>query len=121
HRAQTFHHRARRPHSGTRSRPHRRTRYPRGVVETARRLFPSALAAVPRRANSSDCLGMRVLFYLGDKQWTGSSRAALMAARGLVARGHQVTLACCGDSRLGRDATAAEIETIEISTATTTF
>jgi len=64
---------------------------------------------------------MRVLFYLGDKQWTGSSRAALMAARGLVARGHQVTLACCGDSRLGRDATAAEIETIEISTATTTF
>jgi hypothetical protein len=63
---------------------------------------------------------MRVLFYLGDKQWTGSSRAALVAARGLAARGHQITIACCGDSRLAREAASSEIEAIEIGTAATT-
>src|SRR4051812_13881874 len=64
---------------------------------------------------------MRVLFYLGDKHWTGSSRAVLVAARGLAARGHQITIACCAESRLARDAGASEIETIEISGASTTF
>src|ERR1041385_6370986 len=55
---------------------------------------------------------MRVLFYVGDKQWSGSTRAVLVAARGLLARGHAVTIACCVDGRLQREAAAAEIETL---------
>lgn len=62
---------------------------------------------------------MRVLFYLGDKRWTGAARVALVAARGLAARGHQITVACCADSRLEREAIAAGIDTIEISNAVT--
>ena len=64
---------------------------------------------------------MRVLFYLGDKQWTGSTRVALAAARGLAGRGHQVTIACCPDTRLAREAAVTEIDTIEIPSATTAF
>ncbi|HXT14527.1 MAG TPA: glycosyltransferase family 4 protein [Gemmatimonadaceae bacterium] len=58
---------------------------------------------------------MRVLFYVGDKRWSGSSRAVLSAARGLVARGHFVTVACCADSRLDELARAAEIETVPVN------
>lgn len=57
---------------------------------------------------------MRVLFYCGDARWTGSTRVALTAARGLVARGHQVTIAACGGTRLEADARAASIETVPI-------
>jgi glycosyltransferase involved in cell wall biosynthesis len=58
---------------------------------------------------------MRVLFYVGDKQWSGSSRATLVAARGLAARGHPVTIACCEDARLDRLARDAGIETVSIN------
>lgn len=58
---------------------------------------------------------MRVLFYVGDKQWSGSARAMLAAARGLAGRGHQVTLACCGGSLLEGAARANEIETIAVN------
>ncbi len=54
---------------------------------------------------------MRVLFYLTDMQWTGSARAIFVAARGLAARGHQVTVACCGESRLERHARDAGLDT----------
>src|SRR5262245_29984969 len=64
---------------------------------------------------------MRVLFYLGDKQWSGSTRVALSAARGLAGRGHHVTIACCPGSRLAREAAITEIDTIEIPSATTAF
>jgi len=62
---------------------------------------------------------MRVLFYLGDKNWSGSARAALAAAGGLSARGHQVTIACCAGSRLAREAGVSDLETIEINGSTT--
>lgn len=58
---------------------------------------------------------MRVLFYVGDNQWSGSSRAVLTAARGLAARGHPVTIACCADSRLDVLARDAEIDTVAIN------
>lgn len=63
---------------------------------------------------------MRVLFYLTDQRWTGAARVALVAGRGLAARRHQITLACCPGSRLERESIAAGIDTIEISNASTT-
>jgi glycosyltransferase involved in cell wall biosynthesis len=63
---------------------------------------------------------MRVLIYVGDARWSGSSRALLAAARGLVAREHTVTLACCSDSRLDREAREAGVETAAINGASTT-
>jgi glycosyltransferase involved in cell wall biosynthesis len=41
---------------------------------------------------------MRALFYHMTDEWPGSSRAFLAAARGLAARGHDVTFACVSDS-----------------------
>src|SRR4051812_16420235 len=58
---------------------------------------------------------MRVLFYLGDKQWNGTARAIIAAARGLAGRGHSVTIACCGDSRVDEEARAANVETVPIN------
>lgn len=63
---------------------------------------------------------MRVLFYSGDKRWTGTARVALVAARGLAARGHHVTVACCAESRLEAEAAAAELDVIEIDASATT-
>lgn len=58
---------------------------------------------------------MRVLFYTGDKQWSGSTRVTLTAARGLASRDHQITIACCGDSELDVKARDAGIDTIAIN------
>jgi glycosyltransferase involved in cell wall biosynthesis len=58
---------------------------------------------------------MRVLFYIGDKQWSATARLILTVARGLAARGHPVTLACCGESRLESEARAAQIDTVGIN------
>jgi hypothetical protein len=58
---------------------------------------------------------MRVLFYVGDKAWSGGARATLAAARGLAARGHPVIIACCEGSRLEQDSRAAELDTITIN------
>ncbi|MEP6493139.1 MAG: glycosyltransferase family 4 protein [bacterium] len=60
---------------------------------------------------------MRVLFYLGDKLWSGSARATLAGARGLAVRGHQITVACCEDARLERLAREAGIETVVINSS----
>jgi glycosyltransferase involved in cell wall biosynthesis len=57
---------------------------------------------------------MRVLFYIGDHEWSGCARTALAAARGLAVRGHPVTIACCEDSRLEELARAEGIETVWI-------
>jgi glycosyltransferase involved in cell wall biosynthesis len=62
---------------------------------------------------------MRVLFYFGDNQWSGSARAALDAARGLAMRGHQVTIACCEGTRLEAGARAAALDTAVINTTST--
>jgi glycosyltransferase involved in cell wall biosynthesis len=59
---------------------------------------------------------MRVLFYFGDKEWTGTARAALAGARGLAARGHHLTVACCAGSRLETLAKEAGLETVSINT-----
>lgn len=60
---------------------------------------------------------MRVLFYLGDKQWSGAARAVLIAAKGLAARGQPITVACCGDGRLDTSARDAGLDTIPINGA----
>src|SRR5215213_1800106 len=60
---------------------------------------------------------MRVLFYLGDKHWSGTARATLVAARGLAARGHQITVACCEDSALKTLAQHAGVESVPIDPA----
>jgi glycosyltransferase involved in cell wall biosynthesis len=59
---------------------------------------------------------MRVLFYLGDKQWSGCAHAMLMAARGLNARGHQITVAACEEGRLASLAQEAGLEAVAINT-----
>jgi hypothetical protein len=58
---------------------------------------------------------MRALFYTGDKSWTGSARAFLVAARGLAARDNSVTIACCGGSRLERRSLEAQLDTVIIN------
>jgi hypothetical protein len=60
---------------------------------------------------------MRVLFYHGDSQWSGPARAMFVAARGLSARGHSVTVACCTGSRLDTLLLDAGVETIGIDLA----
>lgn len=60
---------------------------------------------------------MRVLFYLGDKQWTATARAMLAAARGLAGRGHPITIACLAESRLEHLARDASLETVPITPA----
>jgi glycosyltransferase involved in cell wall biosynthesis len=55
---------------------------------------------------------MRVLFYVGEKPWSGCARAFLAAARGLGARGHQITLVCPGGSATARRAEALGVDAI---------
>lgn len=55
---------------------------------------------------------MRALFYSGDPHWHGGTRALLAGARGLAARGHEVTVACCAGSRAERTARAAGLEVV---------
>ena len=60
---------------------------------------------------------MRVLFYLGAEDWSGTARVVLAAARGLAARGHVLTVACCSGSRLELLAQEAGLETVSIDGA----
>ena len=50
---------------------------------------------------------MRVLFLHTEREWSGGARVFAAAARGLAARGHQVTMVCTADctvqQRLSRD------------------
>src|SRR5438067_9388806 len=64
---------------------------------------------------------MRALFYLGDEHWSGCARAFLVAARGLAARGHPTTIACCGGTLLHRGAAKNGVETITIDDPTSTM
>lgn len=58
---------------------------------------------------------MHVLFYLGDKNWSGCARVFLVAARGLVGRGHDVCVASCARSTLERRARAQGLDVILIN------
>ncbi|HEX7020618.1 MAG TPA: glycosyltransferase family 4 protein [Gemmatimonadaceae bacterium] len=64
---------------------------------------------------------MHVLFYVGDKNWSGCARAFLAAARGLAARGHDVGIACCGGSTLERRAHEFGIDPILINDPESSF
>jgi len=59
---------------------------------------------------------MRVLFYLGDRDWSGCARAMLATARGLGARGHQITVACREGGRVEALAREAELDVVAIGT-----
>jgi glycosyltransferase involved in cell wall biosynthesis len=55
---------------------------------------------------------MRVLFYIGEKRWSGCARAFVAAARGLGVRGHQVTLVCPGGSTAARRAESLGVDIV---------
>lgn len=57
---------------------------------------------------------MRVLFYHGTPDWTGSARAFATMARAMVERGYQVTYACPADSPAERRASYAGFEVIPV-------
>jgi glycosyltransferase involved in cell wall biosynthesis len=58
---------------------------------------------------------MRVLLYHGDPSWSGSARAVFSIARGLAARNHPVTIACCEGTSLDLVAREAGLETVAIN------
>ena len=68
---------------------------------------------------------MRVVFLISEKSWSGSARAFILAAQGLAARRHEVTVACESDSPVQVRANEAEMPVILIppdaSTASNTW
>jgi len=54
---------------------------------------------------------MRVLFYNSEATWSGTSRIAIQAARGLSTRGHHITFAACGGGQVEWAAQGASLET----------
>lgn len=60
---------------------------------------------------------MRVLFYHGESVWSATARIAIQAARGLAARGHQITVASCAGSAVEAAALAASLETTPLDGA----
>ena len=57
---------------------------------------------------------MRVLFYHGGSDWTGSARAFAAMARVMAQRGYQVTYACPADSLAERRASYSGFEVIPV-------
>jgi len=60
---------------------------------------------------------VRTLFYIGDRNWTGSARAFIAAGQALVGREHQVTIACCGESPVEQRALEAGLDVVRIEPA----
>ena len=60
---------------------------------------------------------MRVLFYNRESTWSGTSRIAIQAARGLASRGHQVTFAACSGGQVEWAAQGANLETTPLDSA----
>ena len=60
---------------------------------------------------------MRVLFYHGAPDWTGSARAFAAMARVMAQRGYQVTYACPADSLAERRASYSGFEVIPLEPA----
>ena len=57
---------------------------------------------------------MRILFAHASPAWTGSARVFAVAARGLAARGHQVTFLCPPDSPVEQRLDYAAYEVLPI-------
>lgn len=57
---------------------------------------------------------MRILFYIETREWTGSARAFVAAARGLEARGHQIVVACDPESAIAEQARASACELVAV-------
>jgi len=57
---------------------------------------------------------MRVLFLVTDNCWSASARAFVLAARGLMARGHDVTFACETDCPAHVRASEANIAVVKL-------
>jgi glycosyltransferase involved in cell wall biosynthesis len=63
---------------------------------------------------------MRVLFYTTVSEWSASQRVMVTVARGLVSRGHSVTVACCAGSAVEATAQAEGIETVAVDAESST-
>lgn len=57
---------------------------------------------------------MRTLFYVAEKRWSGCARAFVSAGRGLLARGHQVTIVCCAHGEVEMRALEAGLDVVTI-------
>ncbi len=60
---------------------------------------------------------MRVMFYYSAPGWTGGARVFVAAARGLAARGYQVTFACPGGSSVEARAAAEGCDVVALDTS----
>jgi glycosyltransferase involved in cell wall biosynthesis len=57
---------------------------------------------------------VRALFYTAEDHWSGSARATFHTARALVARGHEVVIACCAGSPIEKCCNETGTETLPI-------
>jgi glycosyltransferase involved in cell wall biosynthesis len=57
---------------------------------------------------------MRVLFLVSDGAWSARARAFVLAARGLAARGHDVTLACEAECPVQVRAAASDVQVVAL-------
>ena len=57
---------------------------------------------------------MRALFVFSDAQWSGSARVFVAAARGLAARGYQVTAACQPETAAEQRLASSGVETVPV-------
>jgi hypothetical protein len=60
---------------------------------------------------------MRVMFYYSAPVWTGGARVFVAAARGLAARGYQVTFACRGGGPVEARAAAEGCDVVALETS----
>jgi Glycosyl transferases group 1 len=60
---------------------------------------------------------MRVMFYYSAPGWTGGARVFVAAARGLAARGYQVTFACRGGGSVEARAAAEGCDVVALETS----
>lgn len=60
---------------------------------------------------------MRVMFYYSAPGWTGGARVFVAAARGLAARGYQVTFACPGGGSVEARAAADGCDVVALDTS----
>ena len=62
---------------------------------------------------------MRLIFYHSSGHWSASSRAFASAARGLAARGTEVTIVCCegGTAHVGFEATGLQVLTLRVGSS----
>ena len=59
---------------------------------------------------------MRLLFYYSARSWSGEARAFAAAARGLHARGHQITYVCAPESVVEQRVAASGLDVVPMRT-----